>query len=79
MATAAPMTVKIDGKALRTVRVAAGYTMNLGNFESLRFEYEVTDSVREGELIDEAIARVEQVVNANLVRRIQEEDNDRHK
>jgi hypothetical protein len=79
MATAAPITVKVDGKALRTVRVAAGYTMNLGNFESLRFEYEVTDTVREGELIDEAITRVEELVNTRLVQRIKEEDNDRHK
>lgn len=77
MATTAPVTVKIDGKALRTVRVAAGYTMNLGNFESMRFEYEVTDSVREGELIDEAITRVEELVNDRLVQRIKEEDNER--
>jgi hypothetical protein len=74
MATITP--VKIEG--LRTVRVSAGYTMNLGNFESLRFEYEVTDTIKDAEATDEAITRVEELVNARLVRRIKEESDARH-
>ena len=75
MATVAP--IKMEVKPIRHVTVGAGYTMNLGNFESIRFDYSVTDSVREGELVQEAIVRVENLVNENLLRRIKEESDEK--
>lgn len=47
--------------------------MNCGNFESLRFDYGVTDAVKSGELIPEAIERLEKIVEGKLVKRLQEE------
>ena len=36
------------------VRVALGYTLNLGNFQSLRIDVEVQDNKREGENTNDA-------------------------
>lgn len=55
------------------VRVALGATVNYGNFESGRFDFEVTDEVRSTETVDEAVLRVEQLVEDHLVRRMKEE------
>lgn len=55
------------------VTVNLGYTMNLGNFESLRFDYGVTSDVRSGESLDDAIKRVETLVEDKLVTRLREE------
>lgn len=67
------MTVKVESPTVRHVTVGLGYTMNLGNFESIRFDYSVTDTVRSGELIEEAISRVEELVEKRLTDRINEE------
>jgi hypothetical protein len=56
-----------------TVRVALGATMNYGNFESGRFDFEITDEVRSGETIDQAFDRVERKVEDRLVKRMEEE------
>jgi hypothetical protein len=55
------------------VTVALGATMNTGNFESLRIDYSVTDTVRAGERVNEAIDRVEKVVEDRLVKRMADE------
>jgi methyl coenzyme M reductase subunit D len=73
MATATDIKMKIENPVVRHVTVGLGYTLNLGNFESMRFDYSVTDTVRSGELIEEAIARVEGIVEAKLVERLKEE------
>ena len=36
------------------VSVTLGYTLNLGNFQSLRMDLGVTDSRRDGENVDQA-------------------------
>lgn len=56
-----------------TVTVSLGATLNLGNFESVRFDYAMTDKVRNYEDHAEAFARVEAEVEKQLQRRIQEE------
>ena len=40
------------------VTVGLGYTLNLGNFQSLRIDLSVTDNKREGENTNEAFERV---------------------
>lgn len=71
----ADMNMNVEVTPIRHVTVGMGYTMNLGNFESIRFDYSVTDSVRSGELVNEAIDRVEAVVEKRLVDRLNEERN----
>jgi hypothetical protein len=41
-----------------TVSVTLGYTLNLGNFQSLRLDLGCTDFVREGEDKDAAMERI---------------------
>ena len=48
------------------VRVALGYTLNLGNFQSLRIDVEVQDNKRDGENTNEAFERVYAFVEAKL-------------
>lgn len=64
---------------MSSVTVSLGFTMNTGNFESLRFDYGITDDVRSGESHNEALIRVEKIVEKRLVSRIEEEINERHK
>lgn len=40
------------------VNVRLGFTMNLGDFESLRLDVGVEDDVREGESVTDAFGRV---------------------
>ena len=44
------------------ISVALGYTLNLGNFQSLRFDFGVVDSKRDGENTDQAFDRMDKVV-----------------
>ena len=55
------------------VTVSAGMTINLGNFESLRLDYGITDKVRNYEEPIDAIQRLEEIVQAHLTTRINEE------
>ncbi len=48
------------------VTVALGYTLNLGNFQSLRIDLGVEDARRDGENINEAFERVYSFVEAKL-------------
>jgi hypothetical protein len=54
------------------VTVTLGYTLNLGNFQSLRIDLGVVDSRREGENINEAFERVYSFVEAKLSEKVRE-------
>ncbi len=54
------------------VSVTLGYTLNLGNFESLRVDLGVVDSRRDGETIDQAFERVYGFVEEKLTDKIRE-------
>ena len=54
------------------VQWALGYTVNVGNFQSLRLDCQVTDYVREGESTKEASNRVYAFVEEQLVEKLNE-------
>jgi len=54
------------------VNVTLGYTLNLGNFQSLRIDLGIEDSRRDGENIQEAFDRVYGFVENRLVEKIEE-------
>ncbi len=54
------------------INVTLGYTLNLGNFQSLRIDLGVTDSRRDGENINEAFERVYSFVEAKLGEKVRE-------
>jgi len=54
------------------VSVTLGYTLNLGNFQSLRLDLGVVDSKRDGENTDQAFDRVYKFVEEKLTTKIQE-------
>jgi hypothetical protein len=54
------------------VSITLGYTLNLGNFQSLRLDLGVVDSKRNEEGINEAFERVYKFVEDKLTEKIQE-------
>jgi hypothetical protein len=54
------------------VNVTLGYTLNLGNFQSLRLDLGVVDSKREGETTDQAFERVYKFVEDKLTVKVAE-------
>ena len=54
------------------VSVTLGYTLNLGNFQSLRMDLGVTDSRRDGENVDQAFERVYKFVEDKLTEKVAE-------
>ena len=54
------------------VSVTLGYTLNLGNFQSLRLDLGVVDSRRSGETPDQAFERVYKFVEDKLTAKILE-------
>ena len=54
------------------VSVTLGYTLNLGNFQSLRLDLGVVDSRRNGETPDQAFERVYKFVEDKLAEKINE-------
>jgi hypothetical protein len=54
------------------VSVNLGYTINLGNFQSLRIDVSVTDNKREGENINDAFERVYSFVETKLQEKVAE-------
>ncbi len=54
------------------VNVTLGYTLNLGNFQSLRIDLGVVDSRRDGETIEDAFARVYSFVENKLITKVKE-------
>jgi hypothetical protein len=54
------------------INVTLGYTLNLGNFQSLRLDLGIIDSKREGENVDQAFERVYKFVEDKLASKINE-------
>ena len=54
------------------VNVTLGYTLNLGNFQSLRLDLGIVDSKRDGETTNEAFERVYKFVEDKLTEKIQD-------
>jgi hypothetical protein len=54
------------------VTVGLGYTLNLGNFQSLRIDISVTDNKREGENTNDAFERVYAFVEKKLTEKVAE-------
>lgn len=54
------------------VKVGLGYTLNLGNFQSLRIDIEIADSKRDGENTNEAFERVYSFVEEKLAEKVKE-------
>jgi len=54
------------------VSVTLGYTLNLGNFQSLRLDLGVTDYKRESENTNETFERVYKFVEDKLTEKIKE-------
>lgn len=55
-----------------TVSVTLGYTLNLGNFQSLRIDLGCTDFVRENEDKDSAMDRVYKFVEEKVIQKVDE-------
>jgi len=54
------------------VNVTLGYTLNLGNFQSIRFDFGVVDQRRDGENINEAFERIYKFVEEKLGEKVSE-------
>jgi len=54
------------------VNVTLGYTMNVGNFQSLRIDIGVEDQVRDGENVQEGFDRVYKFVEDQLGEKLRE-------
>jgi hypothetical protein len=54
------------------ISVTIGYTLNLGNFQSLRLDLGVVDSRRNGETPDQAFERVYKFVEDKLAEKVAE-------
>ena len=54
------------------VTVGLGYTLNLGNFQSLRIDLSVTDNKRESETTNDAFERVYKFVEVKLGEKVKE-------
>ena len=53
-----------------SVTVNLGYTLNLGNFQSLRVDLGCTDFVRDGEKKEEAMDRVYNFVESQVIQKV---------
>ena len=54
------------------VSVTLGYTLNLGNFQSLRVDLGVIDHTREGETTNDAMDRVYAFVETKVIEKVNE-------
>jgi hypothetical protein len=54
------------------ISATLGYTLNLGNFQSLRVDLGVVDHVREGESTKDAMDRVYTFVEAEVIQKVQD-------
>lgn len=61
-----------------TVSVTLGYTLNLGNFQSMRVDLGCTDFVREGEDHESAMNRVYDFIESQVVTKIEEAKKELH-
>jgi hypothetical protein len=58
------------------VSVTLGYTLNLGNFQSLRVDLGIIDSRRDGENINDAFERVYKFVEDKLAQKVNEAESE---
>jgi len=65
-----PIRRKMSDKT--SVSVNLGYTLNIGNFQSLRVDLGCTDFVRDGENVDAAMDRVYAFVENKVITKIDE-------
>lgn len=54
------------------ISATLGYTLNLGNFESLRVDLGLTDYVHDNEDINQAQERVYKLVEGQLIEKVKE-------
>jgi hypothetical protein len=54
------------------INVALGYTLNLGNFQSLRIDIGIEDTVRDGENAEDGFNRVYEFVENKLIEKVKE-------
>ena len=54
------------------VQWTLGYTMNVGNFQSLRIDCQISDYVRDGETTKEASDRVYDFTEEQLIQKLNE-------
>lgn len=54
------------------IQWSLGYTLNTGNFQSLRLDCQISDHVREGETTRQASDRVYALVENELTMKLQE-------
>ena len=54
------------------VSATLGYTLNLGNFQSLRVDLGVVDNVRDNENVDEAMNRIYDFVESKVIEKVNE-------
>ena len=54
------------------VTVGLGYTLNLGNFQSLRIDLSITDNKRDGENTEQAFERIYEFVENKLSEKVTE-------
>ena len=64
--------IRSDMSNKTEVSVNLGYTLNLGNFQSLRVDLGCTDYVREDENVDTAMNRVYDFVESKVMGKIEE-------
>jgi hypothetical protein len=58
------------------ISVALGYTLNLGNFQSLRFDFGVVDSKRDDENTEQAFERIYKFVEEKLTEKVKEAESE---
>jgi hypothetical protein len=61
----------VETEAAR-VSATLGYTLNLGNFESLRVDLGITDCTRQDEDIIQAQNRIYKLVETQLIEKVRE-------
>lgn len=66
----------IMGMEQTKINVMLGYTLNMGNFQSLRIDVGIEDSKRDGENTNEAFERVYGFVEQKLREKIKENQED---
>jgi non-canonical (house-cleaning) NTP pyrophosphatase len=54
------------------VSATLGYTLNLGNFQSLRVDLGVVDQVRQGETTGDAMGRVYTFVENQVIQKVKD-------
>lgn len=67
-----PQVKQVQEKQTTRVRVSLKFVKNLGNYESIHIDLGVEDYLRENENVDEAMNRVYNYVEAKLLEKVNE-------